>query len=95
MKALCGRVRLGKVFVRAGKPVALPPAGDVRAAVSEVGSWVELIPLTSGCMYICVCVYVLKCTSRFTALGQLERKSEIWQSCCCVCEQTCTENQFG
>lgn len=36
MKALSGRVRLGKVVMRAGEPVALKPDGDVRAAVLEV-----------------------------------------------------------
>lgn len=36
MKALSGRVRLGKVVMRAGEPVALEPDGDVRAAVLEV-----------------------------------------------------------
>ncbi|CAM9796170.1 unnamed protein product, partial [Ectocarpus sp. 12 AP-2014] len=36
MKALSGRVRLGKVLMRAGDPVALNPGGDVKAALLEV-----------------------------------------------------------
>ncbi|CAB1112580.1 unnamed protein product [Ectocarpus sp. CCAP 1310/34] len=36
MKALSGRVRLGKVLMRAGDPVALNSGGDVRAALLEV-----------------------------------------------------------
>ena len=52
MKALSGSVRLGKVLMRAGEPIALSPGGDVRAAVLEViedpfGSiyWVQIQPL--------------------------------------------------
>lgn len=36
MRALTGRVRLGKVLIRAGDPVILAPGGDVRAAVRQV-----------------------------------------------------------
>lgn len=36
LRALRGEIRLGRIFVRAGKPVALTPEGDVREAVLEV-----------------------------------------------------------
>ncbi|CAM9189791.1 unnamed protein product, partial [Ectocarpus fasciculatus] len=36
MKALSGRVRLGRVLMRAGEPVALNPGGNVKAALLEV-----------------------------------------------------------
>lgn len=37
LKALSGRVRLGRVLMRAEDPVMLRPGGDVRAALLEVG----------------------------------------------------------
>ncbi len=36
LKALSGRVRLGRVLMRAEDPVILRPGGDVRAALLEV-----------------------------------------------------------
>lgn len=36
VRALAGGIRLGRVFVRAGKPVVLTPGDDVRKAVLEV-----------------------------------------------------------
>lgn len=46
MNALTGRVRLGRILIRAGDPVALAPEGDVRAAVGEVRNSIVETSLT-------------------------------------------------
>ena len=76
MKALSGRVRLGRVLMRAEDPVVLRPGGDVKAALLEVCS---VFLVLSALLSSVFCAYLAPGTTR-TIQANTTREGDVKQT---------------